>query len=178
MSHQEDKKEAITSLHVGVGGTGRALLATALVKARGEDGNITLLRILVDQGSQASFISEKATQLLKLKRKSIEGTVTGVGSMQVPIKHVVQLNILSRGKTEFNMHVEAYVMTKQLTTRIPHHTITVHSWKHLEGLDLADPQYHRPGPIDMLLGVKEYAQRVEQNLVKGPPGSPRRSNRS
>lgn len=171
-SQQEANKEAITTLHVGIGVSGKALLATALVKAKGKDGHATLLRVLVDQGSQASFISEKATQTLKLQRKSIEGTVTGVGSMQAPIKHVVQLNILSRRKPEFNMHVEAYVMSKQLTTRIPHHTMAVHNWQHLEGLDLADPEYNNPGPIDLLLGVKEYARIVEQELIKGPPGSP------
>lgn len=170
-SQQEANKETITTLHVGIEASGRALLATALVKAKGKDGPATMLRVLVDQGSQASFISERATQLLKLQRKSIKGTVMGVGSMQAPIKHVVQLNILSR-RREFNMHIEAYVMSKQLTTRIPHHTITVHNWQHLNGLELADPDYNKPGPIDLLLGVKEYAQIVEQDLIKGPPGSP------
>ncbi|PZC78210.1 hypothetical protein B5X24_HaOG202461 [Helicoverpa armigera] len=171
-SQQEANKETITTLHIGIGASGKALLATALVKAKGKDGQTTMLRVLVDQGSQASFISEKATQLLKLQRKTIYGTVTGVGSMQAPIKHVVQLNIFSRRKPEFNMHVEAYVMSKQLTTRIPHHTMTVHNWQHLAGLDLADPEYNSPGPIDLLLGVKEYARIVEQDLIKGPPGSP------
>lgn len=27
------------------------------------------------------------------------------------------------------------------------------NWKHLEGLTLADPEYNRPGKIDILLGV-------------------------
>lgn len=45
-----------------------ALLATAVVEATSEQGNTILLRTLIDQGSEAAFISEKATQLLKLER--------------------------------------------------------------------------------------------------------------
>ncbi|CAB3254136.1 unnamed protein product [Arctia plantaginis] len=57
-----------------------ALLATALLPVKDERGHVTMLRALIDQGSQANFISERATQLLHLKGTPVKGTITGVGS--------------------------------------------------------------------------------------------------
>ncbi|XP_045534341.1 uncharacterized protein LOC123721079 [Papilio machaon] len=150
---------------------GTALLATALVEAQGL-GQIIPLRVLIDQGSQATFITEKATQLLKLQRTHMKGSVIGVGSSRTEIKHVVQLLIKSRWDNNFSLPIQAYVMPKQLTTMIPAKTINTQPWPHLKGLNLADPNYFTPGSIDLLLGVKEYAQILQQEFIKGPTGTP------
>nr|XP_049706052.1 uncharacterized protein LOC126056570 [Helicoverpa armigera] len=172
----EEKEElvntTIASHHSAKQSTSVALLATATVSARNDHNHTVVLRALVDQGSQASFISEKATQLLKLTRHTARGSIIGVGSTRTNVDHVVQLRIGSRWNPSFEINVQAYVMNKQLTTKIPSKAVTVTHWPHLEGLNLADPEYHKPGPIDLLLGVKEYAQIVQQQLIKGPPGSP------
>ncbi|KAJ8723487.1 hypothetical protein PYW08_003399 [Mythimna loreyi] len=172
----EEKEEivntTIASHHSAKQSTSLALLATATVLARNEHNHTVVLRALVDQGSQASFISEKATQLLKLTKHTARGNIIGVGSTRTNIDHVVQLSIGSRWNPNFEIDIQAYVMSKQLTTKIPSKAVTVTNWPHLVGLNLADPDYHKPGPIDLLLGVKEYAQIVQQQLIKGPPGSP------
>ncbi|CAB3251419.1 unnamed protein product [Arctia plantaginis] len=49
------------------------LLATALVQVTTDDNYEVTLRALIDQGSQASFISESAAQLLKVKRYPMKG---------------------------------------------------------------------------------------------------------
>ncbi|KAF9422567.1 hypothetical protein HW555_001771, partial [Spodoptera exigua] len=95
-----------------------ALLATAIVKVRSEDNYTTTLRALIDQGSQASFISERAVQQLTAKRYPTKGTVVGVGSTKQDIKQVVQISIESRIEA-FRLKVRTYVMSKPLTTKIP-----------------------------------------------------------
>lgn len=162
----------IASNHSTKWGTGIALLATAMVTARNEQNHTIVLRALVDQGSQASFISEKATQMLNLTKQSARGSIIGVGSTRTNVDHVVKLQVGSRWDPSFKMELKPYVMNKQLTTQLPSKAVTVNHWTHLEALNLADPSYHTPGPIDLLLGVKEYAQIVQQQLIKGPPGSP------
>ncbi|CAB3248302.1 unnamed protein product [Arctia plantaginis] len=149
-----------------------ALLATAVVPTRNEEGHIVLLRALIDQGSQAAFISERATQLLKLKKHPVKGTIVGVGSTRTDVKHVVQLEIGSRWDNKFSLSIQPYVISKQLTAKIPTQVITTNNWQHLEALNLADPSYHTPGSIDMLLGVKEYTSIIQQGIIKGPPGTP------
>jgi hypothetical protein len=46
------------------------------------------------------------------------------------------------------------------------------SWNHLNGLQLADPDFGCPGSIDVLLGVDVFVGTVLQGRRAGPPGSP------
>ncbi|KAF9823352.1 hypothetical protein SFRURICE_001725 [Spodoptera frugiperda] len=147
-----------------------ALLATALVKCMNEEGHAIVLRALIDQGSQACFISEKAAQLLKLKRQAARGKVVGVGSTKTDVKQVVQLQVISRVEDNFCLNIQAYVMSKQLTTKLPKLAVQT-DVQHLHCLELADPTYHLPGSVDLLLGVREYADILQAEIIKGPPGN-------
>lgn len=149
-----------------------ALLATAVVEARSNQGHIIPLRALIDQGSEESFISEKAAQLLKLDRQHVRGSITGLGPMRTEINHVCELQIKSQWDKTFVLPVKAYVMSKQLTKKLPKKHIVQQPWPHLQGLQLADPNYNNSGPIDLLLGVRVYARILQAELVKGPPGTP------
>ncbi|XP_037871131.1 uncharacterized protein LOC119629456 [Bombyx mori] len=151
-----------------------ALLATALITVKNSTGHYTVLRALIDQGSQANFISERAAQLLKVKGTPTKGTITGVGSTQTEVNLAVQLEILSRYKCNFKLNVEAYVMPSRLTTYLPSTTIadSTLTWSHLKGLKLADPTFNQPGRVDMLLGVEVYAAILKNEVIRGPPGSP------
>ncbi|XP_048488764.1 uncharacterized protein LOC125491267 [Plutella xylostella] len=172
---EEDIEEPHNDVYVASHFTSKkemVLLATALIPVKSNNGTTTLLRALIDPGSQASFISERATQILKLKRTPSYGNVTGVGSTQTTISHAVQLQILSRHNQEFCLDINAYVLSTQLTSKLPSKSLTKKQWPHLEKLNLADPNYHTPGHIDMLLGVEVYQEIVKNNLVKGPPGTP------
>lgn len=43
---------------------------------------------------------------------------------------------------------------------------------HLSGLYLSDPDFGRPGKIDILLGVDVYARALMQGQRRGQPGTP------
>ncbi|KAH9631775.1 hypothetical protein HF086_002261 [Spodoptera exigua] len=89
-----------------------AILATALVPVREhESGRVTVLRALIDHGSQATFMSERAAQMLRLKRTPVNGTITGVGSTKTNVKHTAEIQLLSRHDASFNFTV------KTITTR-------------------------------------------------------------
>lgn len=151
---------------------GYALLATAMVKVKGETGHTTYLRALIDQGSQASFISERAAQMLKLKKKPVRGNIIGVGSTKTKVDSIVNLCIQSTYNTEFCLQTEAYVISKHLTTKLPSKSIKVKAWPHLANVQLADPAFEKSAPIDLLLGVNEYAHIIQPDIIKGPLGSP------
>ncbi|XP_072948717.1 uncharacterized protein [Epargyreus clarus] len=156
-----------------------ALLATALVIVKSEEGHATILKALVDKGSKACFISEKAAQILKLRRYPTNKIVTGMESMKVAVKQQVHIQVNSRWESDFSLPVRAYIMSKPLTTHIPETKITrINKWSHLSGLNLADPDYSTSGTIDLLLGVKEYATMLQEGLIKGPPGTPCSQNTS
>jgi hypothetical protein len=47
-----------------------------------------------------------------------------------------------------------------------------HDWKHLEGLSLADPEYNKPGKIDILLGVEIFVEVICHGRRLGPRNTP------
>ncbi|CAG9557948.1 unnamed protein product [Danaus chrysippus] len=55
----------------------QVLLATALVKAVSRRGENLIIRALIDQGSQSSFITESTVQYLGLKKMSAKGRISG-----------------------------------------------------------------------------------------------------
>ena len=61
----------------------------------------------------------------------------------------------------------------RVTNEIPLRPVHLNSqWSHLTNLHLADPDFGRPGRIDILLGVDIYADVLLNGRRIGPPGSP------
>ncbi|KMQ91466.1 transposon polyprotein [Lasius niger] len=58
--------------------SGTVLLATAMVQLKGESGRTTTVRALLDSGSESSFISERMAQQLRLSRRRVNVTVSGL----------------------------------------------------------------------------------------------------
>ncbi|XP_045459918.1 uncharacterized protein LOC123670468 [Melitaea cinxia] len=143
------------------------LLATVQVLVESKNGNNHVIRALLDQGSQASFVTEATVQLLKLSRKSVSGWVSGVGEGQMRIKYMVSLCLKSRHNPESRVCVNAYVL-RSLTTLLP--TTKLHSpeWSDIEKLELADPGYTTPGRIDILLGAEVYSDVLLNGIMKHP----------
>ncbi|XP_055907660.1 uncharacterized protein LOC129942654 [Eupeodes corollae] len=131
--------------------------ATAVVKARAADGKLRLLRALIDTGSETSFITEAAAQLLKLEKRRTIAEVSGLGLVSSGItQHSVEVRFASRHST-FETAVQALVF-KSLTGHLPTQRVTPGNWDHLKGLSLADPHFCEPAPIDLLLGSDVCAQ--------------------
>ncbi|XP_045490597.1 uncharacterized protein LOC123690703 [Pieris rapae] len=152
----------------------QVLLATALVRARNNSGSSMTLRALLDQGSQASFITESAVQLLGLKKIKSNSVISGVGgdgNAPLDSKYVVQINLQSIQDESFTICVKAHVL-KKLTSFLPVKEFVVHLWPNLPRMKLADPNFNKPSKIDMLLGADVYCQIIAEGLMRGPPGTP------
>lgn len=150
----------------------QVLLATALVKAQSRSGLDITLRSLLDQGSQASFVTESAVQLLGLKKYASKSAVSGLGSDKIMTsKHVVFLKIQSLHDPSFVVSVKAHVLNK-LTAFLPEEKVEIQLLPQLPDIKLADPKYNIPNKIDILLGAEVYGQILLEGLIKGPVGSP------
>lgn len=150
------------------------LLATAVVKVYSQNGTPHFLRALIDQGSQGSFITESAAQLLGLNKISINCVINGLGDngRSLNSKNMVLFKAHSKYDKEFSTPVKAYILkslTKMLPARQIHNT---ENWTHLYELDLADPNYDKPDRVDLLLGADVYSELIRDGLRKGPKGSP------
>ncbi|XP_063833858.1 uncharacterized protein LOC135083024 [Ostrinia nubilalis] len=149
----------------------QVLLATALVNIESEVCGQQAVRALIDQGAQACFITEAAVQLLKLKKESIRGTVTGLGDKgSTTFKHVVTITLRSRIDKQFQVKIRAYVMRNLIISHLPEQQIESLSWVGLGNLQLADPQFNMPNKIDLLLGANAFSQILKEGVQKSPDG--------
>ncbi|CAK1581575.1 unnamed protein product [Parnassius mnemosyne] len=92
-----------------------------------------------------------------------------MGEHETTSKAMVIMELQSRVDSNFRIKVEAFVL-KTITAPLPTCKIDPSSWIELEGLVLADPEYHTPSHIDMLLGVGIYNQILLEGIKRSPEG--------
>lgn len=128
------------------------------------NGAVTLLRALLDQGSQSSFISESAAQTLKFKREGVNALVSGIGNKMQKATAMIQVTIFPRFESTFEMKTNAVVLPK--LTKISSHISTKLDCEFLNNLSLADPSFLKQSEIDIILGAAEYANVLKMGLIK------------
>lgn len=151
--------------------TSKVLLATALMYVQGCDGELHLLRALLDQGSQSSFVSEETAQLLRLPRRKAAINVVGIGGISAgKINQSVFITIHSRF-TNAQVGCTNALIIRQLSSMTNTFAAHHNQWPHIHGLSLADPEFMRPQRIDILIGGDIYGSLLLpglRKLVGGP----------
>ncbi|XP_076238657.1 uncharacterized protein LOC143181884 [Calliopsis andreniformis] len=130
------------------------LLATARVRIFNRHAQNVLARILLDQGSEVSLVTENLVQQLCIPRKA---------------SHVL-LRVGNQSTFRFLFRYLAHVLSK-LTTMIPAAPTVNSAWPHIQNLPLADPQFGQPGYIDIIIGADVYGQLLDGPILQGPSDS-------
>lgn len=156
----------------------QVILATALVWIV-NNHHVIQFRALIDPGSEITLITERAVQMLGLKKRSISAKITAVGDPN-PIqesKYITSCVIKSCIDNNFCIQTNALVL-KHLTNKLPTTTINPKSWMHINDLELADPTFYRTGAIDLIIGADLYPQIILDGLRRGVINEPiaQRSN--
>ena len=112
---------------------------------------------LIDSGAGISLVSSRVAQLLHLKLNKADLQFSGVqGTPCKAAKHITNLSISPVQATEPSISLAAAVVAT-VTNDLPTQDLSaVSKLPHLTGLDLADPGFHTPGRIDILLGADIY----------------------
>ncbi|XP_037926645.1 uncharacterized protein LOC119661389 [Hermetia illucens] len=158
-------KQQVSSLNATNSGVDitAVLLATARIRVKDNQGTFILLRALVDQGSQRSFISEAAAQLLRLPRQATNLTISGIGSHSTSSKGAISAQCKEKWATRcFNLSL---VVVNHITDKIPQ-SKTPCKITELRQEDLADSSYNILGKIDVLLGADVYGDLLEKGVIR------------
>ena len=131
------------------------LLPTTMLKVRAVNGSFCILRALLDQGSQTSIITEHAAKALKIPRQRCKGIISGVGDKESNSKGMVTLQCSSL-INDFSFETDALIM-KQLIKNLPSCTLQKSNWSYLDHITLADPEFYKSRPVDILLGADIYS---------------------
>ncbi|XP_055308179.1 uncharacterized protein LOC129572260 [Sitodiplosis mosellana] len=148
------------------------LLATAIVKIPDKSGAYHLFRALIDQGSQGIVISERAVQTLHLQTKKEQVPLIGIDDKPLgKATRSVRLQVQSATDNSFMISMDALVLHSIMSSG-PQFKNKTNEWKHLKGLNLADPQFMSANKVDILLGVDIYGIILQQGLREGKLNEP------
>ncbi|XP_060873970.1 uncharacterized protein LOC132947737 [Metopolophium dirhodum] len=129
------------------------LLSTLLISVASFDHQKHTLRALLDTGSQVSFITKQCADRLSLTRRRC---TTKISVFSVTLVNVVSgmttITMSLVNQSEPSIPVDVLIVPK-ITDVTPQETIQATSWLHINQLDLADPTFHTPGQVDILLGA-------------------------
>ncbi|KAI4476611.1 hypothetical protein M0802_014845 [Mischocyttarus mexicanus] len=142
------------SSHSSLSSCSRApeLLATCKAFAISPKGVPTLIRLLIDPGSELTLASSKLVAKLNLKRHPGSIPIQGVGSSSPGATQGQVSLTLQSTYSSSQVNLKALILPK-ITSQVPSSVISEQDWPHLRPLRLADPDFLTPKSVDLLIGA-------------------------
>ncbi|XP_024867947.1 uncharacterized protein LOC112452118 [Temnothorax curvispinosus] len=147
------------------------LLATCRALMRSPSGDSHHVRMLVDPGSELTFISRSLVKQLQFPKQPSAIPILGIGGFHSGRTCGTVSVTLQSIHSPWSILITAHVLPK-LITRLPLFGPLDRQWTHLQGLLLADPTFLIPGRIDLILGADTYGLFVQSEILKGAEYEP------
>ncbi|XP_043286901.1 uncharacterized protein [Venturia canescens] len=147
------------------------ILSIARVFVEDADGAQQSCRLLLDPGSQSNIITEELVNKLKLRCKRRNESIMGINQDRLVIAKTVKVKIASM-HTDYTTQLECLVLPS-ITQRLPQVKIDKKLILLPEGLQLADPSFHEPGTIDLLVGAGLFWQLLCMDSIQREDGLPK-----
>lgn len=148
----------------------QVLLSTAEVLVAGS-GNVSLpCRVLLDSGSDSNLISEAFAKQLDLSMESINLPISGLNNAETRVKYKLRTKISSR-VNPFNAILD-FLVVPTITSNLPMIKVDIRSWSIPTSVDLADPSFHVPKEIQMIIGAELFFTLVKNGRIKLADGNP------
>ncbi|XP_034945919.1 uncharacterized protein [Chelonus insularis] len=147
------------------------LLPTAIVNIKNRFGNYLQARVLLDQGSEISLVTENLVQQLQIPRQSGSLSLNMINNKTSKSRGLAVLHLNPYFSSSFELTVHALILPK-LTGILPSEPSNPKQWPHLQELTLADPFFYKPGSIDIIIGSDLYGELLRGPIIKGPIKAP------
>ena len=133
--------------------TRKKLMQTCELEAAGPTGRKLKLRAFIDEGADSSSITARAAQILQLEplKQSVE--VSAFGDAQQQCCQIANFSISSYVKRDWRLPVSALIVKKIMGPQPRQEASQIRRLVESQGLKPADPNFDRPGEIDVLLGA-------------------------
>ena len=177
-SNQAERPNSPTASKVSTGiaciATDRAMTyllmtCTATIEVRGCKQKA---RALIDPGATFSLVTNRLVNSLNAKKIPAMTEIAGISQTPVPCsKFQVVLDLCSTFyANESRLQIQAAIVDV-ITGELPEKNLPdIRSMQFLQGLQLADPQFHRPGRIDLLLGMDVYTRMMRRDILTSKDG--------
>uniref|UniRef100_A0A2S2PG26 Uncharacterized protein n=1 Tax=Schizaphis graminum TaxID=13262 RepID=A0A2S2PG26_SCHGA len=129
------------------------LLATAIVNVCDTFGRMHSCRAVLDSGSQLNFITNSCAKKLNLSTDMHTLNIVGVSAMSSTAKQL-QETVMFSCFGDFKTNIKFYSL-QTIVSALPSQLLIRDNLQmpHNIQTQLADPNFHIPGPIDVLLGA-------------------------
>ena len=118
------------------------IVLTAMVGIDDAAGKTLIFRILLDSGSQTSFITADAASKLNIARSTVDVKISAIGGRQQAAKESVNLVIGPQ-----KLPVTALVL-KSMAGNLPSQSVNLKQLKSLKNVTIADENFHQPGTFN------------------------------
>ncbi|XP_058064544.1 uncharacterized protein LOC131214178 [Anopheles bellator] len=144
-------------------------LETVRLNVIDDFGNAHEARALLDSGSMANFMSESFARKLLTTRSKVNVSISGIGQ----VVQVVKGSIIATVQAKLDAHTSQmeFLVLEKPSADVPTSGIDVFTWN-MPSVTLADPTFHVPGKIDMVIGGDTYWELhsgQKQSLGAGRP---------
>nr|CAH7755986.1 unnamed protein product [Callosobruchus chinensis] len=150
--NEKDNKTETTSLASGVSlhvSNNQVLLSTAKVWVKGKQ-SLVEARLLLDSASQTSFITNDLCKRLNLEKTKTNLSVFGISNVKSLSQFSCEVEIQSK-TGNFKTKLKCYTLLT-ITSYTPNFSANINNKKIPSNIILADPEFHTPAAIGMLLG--------------------------
>ena len=168
----EAKTEPVVAAQSQVVDKGRVLFQTARAVAVGSAGKRNV-RVLLDTGSNQSFISTALSQELKCEQRGTQRrTISTFGGDRIPNKPMKSVTITLTNTRDAMKSVTLTVTEiDRICGPVNEAPVDLEGYKHLKDLVLADsPTRWRSEDIDVLIGMDHYQDVVNGHVTTGDCG--------
>lgn len=142
----------------------QVVLLTALVNVLDHRQRPRVCKALLDCGSQVSFVSQSLVTSLGINVEEVGIPITGIGGVRSTIRQKCTVNIHSRC-SDFSFALNCLISPK-ITGHVPSIKIDLENWELPQGLKLADPSFHEPSQVDLLIGMDWFYDIMKPGCLK------------
>ncbi|XP_058817069.1 uncharacterized protein LOC131680368 [Topomyia yanbarensis] len=157
--------------------THNILLSTALVTIKDRFGRATLARALLDSCSQHCLMTASFASKLQFRETPTYLSVQGIGSARSVSTKLVSAEVGPRSRiiSPFTEEMQFHVLPK-LTVLLPTTSCNPAEWDLPDSTLIADPSFHEPGPVDLIIGAEYYMDLLKDERQKATPSGPTLQN--
>ncbi|CAI6355602.1 unnamed protein product [Macrosiphum euphorbiae] len=130
------------------------MLATAVLNLTNSTGQQTPCRAILDSGSQVCLITKECASRLHISGVQSTISLAGIGSVTAKTGTTISTTMCSRLR-DYEAYINFHVIDS-ITTKLPIHRVNINQLNIPDTITycLADPGFHEPGNIDVLLGAE------------------------
>lgn len=126
------------------------LLMSAMIQVQDKNNKFIQARALLDSCASAHFITENFAKSLQLPMQKCSITVDSMNSTETMTNHIIRLNF----RSNYNNFEKTltFLTVPSITNLVPTENFPRDSIVIPRNCQLADPNFHLPRPVDILIG--------------------------